>query len=81
MREIVTESGSFIGMSYDANLKYQHGVEAFDATRGDEEGPRVSILDSDQIDEKVATYHANVAKQAAKKQAHAIKKQAKKGAV
>jgi hypothetical protein len=89
LREIVTESGSFIGMSYDANMKYQHSVETFDASRGDEEGSRVSIvfrhikniLDSNQIDEKVATYHANVAKRAEKKQTHAIKKQAKKGAV
>jgi len=82
LREIVTESGSFIGMSYDANLKYQHGVAPFEAAQGDEEGVRVSIvfrhikniMDSDQVDEKVAIYHANIAKQAVKKQAKSIKK-------
>jgi hypothetical protein len=38
LKEIITESGSFIGMSYDANEKYQHCVAPFDASLGDEEG-------------------------------------------
>lgn len=89
LHEIATKSGSFIGMSYAANLKYQHGVAPFDGAQGDEDGACVSIvfrliknvLDSDQVDEKVATYHVNLDKQAVKKQAQAVKKQAKNGAV
>lgn len=89
LHEFLAESGSFIGMSYGANLMYQHGVAPYDAAQGDEEGARVSIvfrhikniMDSDQIAEKVDTYHSNQAKQQAKKEAKAVKKPSKKAVV
>ncbi len=43
-KEIITEYGSFIGMSSEANIRYQHAVAPFDASRGDEEGVRISIV-------------------------------------
>ncbi len=42
--EIATKSGSYIGMSFDANREYQHCVAPFDTTKGDEEGTRISIV-------------------------------------
>lgn len=64
LKEIMPESGSYIGMSSEANNAYQHCVAPFDATQGDEQGTRVSIvfrtikniMTSEQINEKIKLY-------------------------
>ncbi len=62
-------------MSYSANEQYQHCVAPFDASQGDEEETRVSIvfrhiknvLDHYEIEENVERYHEEKKKRDEKK--------------
>lgn len=65
LKEIVTEKGSLINMSYNANLQYQHCVAPFNPSKGDEKDTRISIvfrniknkMKYDDIKAKVTAYH------------------------